>query len=219
MVTHQPTGGGRSCIPSAVQLPLPAHLDAAALPEALSPGKDVDGFHPINLGRLASGSWPDSAPRLIACTPQGCMMLLRSALEGEDFKGRKALVIGRSGIVGKPMALLLLAADCTVTVAHSRTKDLREACGTAEIVVAAVGRPGLVRAEWLHPRTVVIDVGINRVTDADGRSHLVGDVAFDEALHRVRAITPVPGGVGPMTVACLLLNTLRAAQARRAPAS
>jgi methylenetetrahydrofolate dehydrogenase (NADP+) / methenyltetrahydrofolate cyclohydrolase len=200
-----------------VQLPLPAHIDADAIPEALSPSKDVDGFHPLNLGRLAGGCWPEGAPALVPCTPQGCMMLLRSALPGEGLRGRKALVLGRSTIVGRPMALLLLAADCTVTIAHSRTRDLREACEACEIVVAAVGRPGLVQAPWLRPDSIVIDVGINRVTDPDGKSRLVGDVAYAEAVERVRAITPVPGGVGPMTVACLLLNTLRAAQARRAP--
>ena len=144
------------------------------------------------------------------------MMLLRSVLPGEGLRGRKALVLGRSTIVGRPMALLLLAADCTVTIAHSRTRALREACEAAEIVVAAVGRPGLVQAPWLRPDSIVIDVGINRVTDPDGKSRLVGDVAYAEAVERVRAITPVPGGVGPMTVVCLLLNTLRAAQVRRA---
>jgi methylenetetrahydrofolate dehydrogenase (NADP+) / methenyltetrahydrofolate cyclohydrolase len=198
-----------------VQLPLPPHLDAGALTEAMDPAKDVDGFHPVNQGRLAAGHWPGGAPRLVPCTPQGCLLLLEATLGKGGLRGREALVVGRSNIVGKPVALLLLAADCTVTLAHSRTPDLREACGRAEIVVAAVGRPGLVRGDWLRPDAVVIDVGINRVDGPDGKSRLVGDVAYEEAAERVRAITPVPGGVGPMTVACLLLNTLRAAQARR----
>jgi methylenetetrahydrofolate dehydrogenase (NADP+)/methenyltetrahydrofolate cyclohydrolase len=198
-----------------VQLPLPRHLDAGVIPERLDPAKDVDGFHPLNAGRLATGCWPAGAARLIPCTPQGCMLLLREVLGGNGLRGKRAIVVGRSSIVGRPMALLLLAADCTVTVAHSRTADLEEACLAADIVVAAVGRPGLIRGDWLRPGSVVIDVGINRVTEDDGTRRLVGDVAFGEAVGRAAAITPVPGGVGPMTVACLLLNTLRAAQARR----
>lgn len=200
-----------------VQLPLPSQIDAAAVLEVVDPLKDVDGFHPLNLGRLASGAWPAGAPRLVPCTPQGCMLLLEAALGGaRGLRGRRALVVGRSNIVGKPLALLLLAADCTVTVAHSRTADLAAACREAEIVVAATGRAGLVRGDWLRPGSVVVDVGINRVADAEGVSRLVGDVAFDEAVDRVAAITPVPGGVGPMTVACLLRNTLLAARASSA---
>lgn len=197
-----------------VQLPLPGGMDGSAVLEAIDPAKDVDGFHPLNLGRLASGTWPEGAPRLSPCTPQGCLLLLQEALGGrEGLRGRRAVVLGRSNIVGKPLALLLLATDCTVTVAHSRTPDLPGLCREADILVAAVGRAGLVRGDWLRPGAVVIDVGINRVVDPDGRSRLVGDVAFDEAVRRVGAITPVPGGVGPMTVACLLRNTLAAARA------
>jgi methylenetetrahydrofolate dehydrogenase (NADP+)/methenyltetrahydrofolate cyclohydrolase len=198
-----------------VQLPLPRHLDAGKLVELISPAKDVDGFHPLNAGRLATGHWPEGAARLVPCTPQGCMLLLRSVLGEDGLRGKRAVVIGRSSIVGRPLALLLLGADCTVTVAHSRTPDLKAECLAADIVIAAAGRPGLVRGDWLGPGSVVVDVGINRVAGSDGTSRLVGDVAFEEAVERAAAITPVPGGVGPMTVACLLLNTLRAAQARR----
>lgn len=201
-----------------VQLPLPDRIDPAAVLEALDPSKDVDGFHPLNQGRLASGAWPTGVPRLVPCTPQGCLLLLEEALGGaRNLRGRRALVVGRSDIVGKPLAALLLAADCTVTVAHSRTADLPAACREAEVVVAAAGRAGLVRGDWLRPGSVVVDVGINRVVGADGASRLVGDVAFEEAVGRVAAITPVPGGVGPTTVACLLRNTLVAARARSAP--
>ena len=200
-----------------VQLPLPAHLDSGKLPELISPAKDVDGFHPLNAGRLATGSWPEGAARLVPCTPQGCMLLLRSVLGEDGLRGKRAVVVGRSTIVGRPLALLLLGADCTVTIAHSRTTDLKAECLAADIVVAAAGRPGLVRGDWLRSGSVVIDVGISRVTGGDGASRLVGDVAFEEAVQRAAAITPVPGGVGPMTVACLLLNTLRAARARRLP--
>ena len=196
-----------------VQLPLPGDVDGAAVLEAIDPAKDVDGFHPLNLGRLASGAWPVGAPRLVPCTPQGCLLLLEETLGGrEALRGRRAVVLGRSNIVGKPLALLLLAADCTVTVAHSRTPDLSGLCRGAEILVAAVGRAGLVRGDWLRPGCVVVDVGVNRVIGQDGKARLVGDVAFDEALERAAAITPVPGGVGPMTVACLLRNTLAAAR-------
>jgi methylenetetrahydrofolate dehydrogenase (NADP+)/methenyltetrahydrofolate cyclohydrolase len=187
-----------------VQMPLPKHIDTRRVIEAIDPAKDVDGFHPINVGRLA-----DNLPVLTPCTPLGVMKLLAHA--GVALRGSRALVIGRSGIVGKPVANLLLGQDATVTIAHSRTKNLAALCREAEIVVAAVGRPEMVRGDWIAPGAVVIDVGINRTED--GR--LVGDVATDECLPHAGAITPVPGGVGPMTIACLLENTLKAAQARR----
>ena len=185
-----------------VQLPLPGQIDAQAAINAVAPEKDVDGFHPINAGRLASGQ-----PGPVPCTPRGVMHLLA----GVPLAGARAVVLGRSQIVGRPMAQLLLAADCTVTIAHSRTRDLAAECARADILVAAVGRPEMVRAEWVKPGAVVIDVGINRLPD--GR--LVGDVAFAEVSAVAGAITPVPGGVGPMTIACLLENTLDAAVARR----
>ncbi|WP_207485584.1 bifunctional methylenetetrahydrofolate dehydrogenase/methenyltetrahydrofolate cyclohydrolase FolD [Arenibaculum pallidiluteum] len=192
-----------------VQLPLPRGIDAGAVIEAIDPAKDVDGFHPYNAGRLALG-----LPGLVPCTPLGCLMLLRDVLG--DLSGRRALVLGRSTIVGRPMAQLLLGADCTVTIAHSRTRDLVEECRRAEILVAAVGRPGMVRGDWIRPGATVIDVGINRVAakepgDEPGKTRLVGDVDFAEAVEVAGAITPVPGGVGPMTIACLLHNTLHAA--------
>lgn len=187
-----------------VQLPLPAGLDADAVLAAVDPAKDVDGFHFVNAGKLASG-----LPGLVPCTPMGCMLLLRTVLP--DVSGQHAVVIGRSNIVGKPVAQLLLQANCTVTIAHSRTRDLPALCRTADIVVAAVGRPEMVRGDWLKPGAVVIDVGINRVALPDGKSRLVGDVAYAEAAAVAAAITPVPGGVGPMTIACLLRNTLQAA--------
>jgi methylenetetrahydrofolate dehydrogenase (NADP+)/methenyltetrahydrofolate cyclohydrolase len=187
-----------------VQLPLPAQIRAEAAIAAVDPAKDVDGFHPVNAGRLASG-----LPGLVPCTPRGVMHLLAEA--GVTLRGARAIVIGRSQIVGRPMAQLLLAADCTVTIAHSRTDDLPGECRRADIVIAAVGRPEMVRGGWIKPGATVIDVGINRL--ADGR--LVGDVAYEEALAHAGAITPVPGGVGPMTIACLLENTLDAALARR----
>ena len=187
-----------------VQLPLPPGIDPRAVIEAIDPAKDVDGFHPINVGRLADG-----LPTLAPCTPTGVMRLLAAA--GISPRGARALVIGRSSIVGKPMAALLLAADATVTIAHSRTRDLPGECRRAEIVIAATGRPEMVRADWIAPGATVIDVGINRL--ADGR--LAGDVAFEECRAVAGAITPVPGGVGPMTIACLLENTLTAAIARR----
>jgi methylenetetrahydrofolate dehydrogenase (NADP+)/methenyltetrahydrofolate cyclohydrolase len=187
-----------------VQLPLPSHIRAEAAIAAVDPAKDVDGFHPMNAGRLASG-----LPGLVPCTPRGAMHLLAEA--GVALAGARAIVIGRSQIVGRPMAQLLLGADCTVTIAHSRTRDLPGECRRADIVVAAVGRPEMVRGDWIKPGAVVIDVGINR--SANGK--LVGDVAFAEALPHAAAITPVPGGVGPMTIACLLENTLEAALARR----
>ncbi len=188
-----------------VQLPLPAQLDARAVIAAIDPGKDVDGLHPVNAGRLADGD-----PGLVPCTPLGVMKLLDAA--GIGLRGARALVLGRSNLVGRPVAALLLAADATVTVAHSRTRDLAAECRRADVLVAAVGRPEMVRGDWLRPGAVVIDVGINRL--ADGR--LVGDVAFDEAVAVASAITPVPGGVGPMTIACLLENTVAAALGRRA---
>jgi methylenetetrahydrofolate dehydrogenase (NADP+) / methenyltetrahydrofolate cyclohydrolase len=187
-----------------VQLPLPAHIRAEAAIAAVDPRKDVDGFHPLNAGRLAAGE-----PGLVPCTPRGVMHLLAEA--GVALRGARALVLGRSQIVGRPMAQLLLGADCTVTIAHSRTRDLPAECRRAEILIAAAGRAEMVRGDWIAPGAVVIDVGINRL--ADGK--LVGDVAYAEAVGHAGAITPVPGGVGPMTIACLLENTLEAALARR----
>jgi methylenetetrahydrofolate dehydrogenase (NADP+)/methenyltetrahydrofolate cyclohydrolase len=187
-----------------VQLPLPPHLDADAVIDAIDPAKDVDGFHVQNAGRLAVGQ-----RALVPCTPLGCLMLLRD-LHG-SLAGMEAVVIGRSNIVGKPMAQLLLAESCTVTVAHSRTRDLPGVVRRADIVVAAVGRPGMVRGDWIKPGATVIDVGINRIAGPDGKGMLVGDVAWAEAAAVAGAITPVPGGVGPMTIACLLANTLTAA--------
>ncbi len=187
-----------------VQLPLPKHLDETAVLDAIDPARDVDGFHPVNAGRLLAGR-----PALVPCTPMGCMRLLDHAKVPLD--GARAVVVGRSNIVGKPMALLLLQRSATVTVAHSRTRDLGALCATADVLVAAVGRAGLVRGEWVKPGAAVIDVGINR--GADGK--LTGDVCFEEARARAGWITPVPGGVGPMTIACLLENTLRAAWARK----
>jgi methylenetetrahydrofolate dehydrogenase (NADP+)/methenyltetrahydrofolate cyclohydrolase len=187
-----------------VQLPLPPQIRAEAAIAAVDPAKDVDGFHPLNAGRLAAGQ-----PGLVPCTPRGVMHILAEA--GVDLRGARAVVLGRSQIVGRPMAQLLLGADATVTIAHSRTKDLPAECRRAEVLVAAVGRPEMVRADWIAPGAVVVDVGINRLPD--GR--LVGDVAYAEAAAVAGAITPVPGGVGPMTIACLLENTLDAAIARR----
>ncbi len=187
-----------------VQLPLPRHISADRVIAAVAPEKDVDGFHPLNAGRVAAGQ-----PALVPCTPKGVMHLLRTA--GCVLAGARAVVLGRSGIVGRPMAGLLLSADCTVTVAHSRTRDLAAECRRAEVLIAAVGRPELVRGDWVAEGATVIDVGINRLPD--GR--LVGDVAYAEVARHAAAITPVPGGVGPMTIACLLENTLEAAIARR----
>ncbi len=187
-----------------VQLPLPPHIGADAVIEAVDPGKDVDGFHPLNVGALAAGR-----PGLVPCTPRGVMLLLAEA--GVTSRGARAVVLGRSAIVGRPVAALLLAADATVTVLHSRSRDPAAECRRAEILVVAAGRPGLVRGDWVAPGAAVIDVGINR--GDDGR--LLGDVAFDEARAVAGAITPVPGGVGPMTIACLLENTVEAALARR----
>jgi methylenetetrahydrofolate dehydrogenase (NADP+)/methenyltetrahydrofolate cyclohydrolase len=192
-----------------VQLPLPKHMDDQAVIAAIDPDKDVDGFHVVNAGRLAVGQ-----DGFVPCTPLGCLMLLREELG--DLSGKHAVVIGRSNIVGKPMAQLLLGASATVTVAHSRTRDLADVVRRADIVVAAVGRAEMVRGDWLKPGAVVIDVGINRLDPERGaeKGRLVGDVAFEEALEVAGAITPVPGGVGPMTIAVLLRNTLMAAHRR-----
>ena len=187
-----------------VQLPLPAHLDARAVMAAISPAKDVDGFHVENVGRLAAG-----LPGLVPCTPLGCLMLLREA-HPRGLAGLEAVVVGRSDIVGKPLAQLLIRESCTVTVAHSRTRDLPAVCRRADILVAAVGRPEMIRGDWIKPGATVIDVGINRVQGPEG-SRLVGDVHFAEAEQVAARLTPVPGGVGPMTIACLLANTVTAA--------
>jgi len=191
-----------------VQLPLPSQIDSQKIIAAIDPAKDVDGFHPLNVGRLASG-----LPALVPCTPLGCVILAKSAKP--SLAGMEAVVIGRSNIVGKPVAQLLLAENATVTVAHSKTRDLPAVCRRADLLVAAIGRPEMVRANWIKPGAIVIDVGINRVPGEGGKSKIVGDVAFAEAAAVAGAITPVPGGVGPMTIACLLLNTLRAACAQQ----
>lgn len=185
-----------------VQLPLPDHIDASRVIDAIDPAKDVDGFHTINAGRLATGQ-----NAMLPCTPLGCLLLLRQ-FHG-PLAGANAVIVGRSNIVGKPMAQLLLAEHCTVTIAHSRSRDLPALIGTADIVVAAVGRPEMIRGEWIRPGATVIDVGINRV-ELDGKAKLVGDVDFASAASRAGAISPVPGGVGPMTIACLLANTVTA---------
>ena len=190
-----------------VQLPLPSQIDSAKVIASVDPAKDVDGFHALNAGRLATGL--DS---LVPCTPLGCLHLLKAELG--DIAGLEAVVIGRSNIVGKPLAMLLLGENATVTLAHSRTRDLPTVVRRADIVVAAVGRPEMVRGDWIKPGAVVIDVGINRVPTDDDKGRLVGDVAFDEAAERAAAITPVPGGVGPMTIAMLMRNTLVAAHRR-----
>jgi methylenetetrahydrofolate dehydrogenase (NADP+)/methenyltetrahydrofolate cyclohydrolase len=190
-----------------VQLPLPRGIEIGRVLAALDPAKDVDGFHPLNVGHLWSGE-----PGLVPCTPQGCLLLLKSA--HTDLRGADAVVLGRSPIVGRPVAALLLAADCTVTVVHSKTRDAAAICRRADILVAALGEPAMVTADWIKPGATVIDVGINRIAVAGGGVRLVGDVDFDAARHVARAITPVPGGVGPMTIACLLRNTLLAASRR-----
>ena len=194
-----------------VQLPVPAHISADRVIEAIDPAKDVDGLNPVNAGRLASG-----LPGLVPCTPWGSMRLIRSVRA--DLAGLEAVVVGRSNLVGKPIGQLLLKENCTVTMAHSRTRDLPAVCRRADILVAAVGRPAMIRGDWVKPGAIVIDVGINRVPAPDlgeGRTRLVGDVATAEAAAVASAITPVPGGVGPMTIACLLENTITAACARR----
>lgn len=190
-----------------IQLPLPDQVDERVIITRISPDKDVDGFHPVNAGRLAIG-----LDGFVPCTPLGCLMLLEQELG--DLSGLDAIVVGRSNIVGKPMALLLLQANCTVTIAHSRTRDLPNAVRRSDIVVAAVGRPELIRGEWIKPGATVIDVGQERVEQPDGTRKLLGDVAFDEAVEVAGAITPVPGGVGPMTIACLIRNTFVSAARR-----
>lgn len=188
-----------------VQLPLPDHIEEQSVIDAVDPNKDVDGFHVINAGRLATG-----AAAMVPCTPLGCLMMLQDRLG--DLSGLDAVIVGRSNIVGKPMAALLLGANCTVTVSHSHTRDLPSVCRRADILVAAVGRPEMIRGDWIKPGAAVIDVGINRVPGAEeGKTRLVGDVAFAEAAAVAGAITPVPGGVGPMTIAVLLRNTVMAA--------
>lgn len=190
-----------------VQLPLPSQISPDVVIQAIDPDKDVDGFHPVNAGRLASGQ-----VGLVPCTPRGCMLLLREVVA--SLAGLHAVVVGRSNIVGKPVAQLLLQADCTVTIAHSKTTNLPQVCQTADVLVAAVGKPQFVRGDWVKRGAIVIDVGINRVLVAAGKSKLCGDVATEEAAQVARAITPVPGGVGPMTIACLLENTLTAFERR-----
>ncbi|OAF08568.1 bifunctional 5,10-methylene-tetrahydrofolate dehydrogenase/5,10-methylene-tetrahydrofolate cyclohydrolase [Bradyrhizobium centrolobii] len=190
-----------------VQLPLPPHMSSDRVINAIAPHKDVDGFHISNVGLLGTGQ-----RALVPCTPLGCMMMLKE-VHG-DLSGLEAVIVGRSNIVGKPLAQLLIAANCTVTVAHSRTRDLPSVCRRADILVAAVGRPEMIRGDWIKPGASVIDVGINRV-ERDGKFRLVGDVDFGEATSVAGAITPVPGGVGPMTIACLLVNTLTAAHRAR----
>ncbi len=193
-----------------VQLPLPAHLNELAVIDRIHPDKDVDGLHVVSAGRLVAG-----LPGHVSCTPLGCMMLIKDTL-GANIAGKDAVVIGRSILVGKPVAQLLLAANCTVTMAHSRTQNLADVVRRADIVVAAVGRAEMVKADWIKPGACVIDVGINRVpSDVEGKTKLVGDVAYAECADVADSITPVPGGVGPMTIACLLHNTLQAARMRR----
>lgn len=191
-----------------VQLPLPRQIDAQKIIAAIDPAKDVDGFHPVNTGRLAIG-----LPALVPCTPLGCVLLAKTA--HETLAGLEAVVVGRSNIVGKPVAQLLLAENATVTITHSRTNDLPSVCRRADLLVAAIGRAEMVRGDWIKPGATVIDVGINRVPLEAGKFSVVGDVAHAEAAQVAGAITPVPGGVGPMTIACLLLNTLRAACAQK----
>jgi methylenetetrahydrofolate dehydrogenase (NADP+) / methenyltetrahydrofolate cyclohydrolase len=191
-----------------VQLPLPRQIDPHRIVGAIDPAKDADGFHPVNVGRLWSG-----LPTMVPCTPQGCLRLLRTL--HHDLTGLDAVVLGRSNIVGKPLAALLIGADCTVTVIHSKTRDAREISRRADILIAAAGQPGMVKGDWVKPGATVLDVGISAAADAEGRNRVVGDVDFASASTAAGAITPVPGGVGPMTIACLLLNTLLAACRRR----
>jgi methylenetetrahydrofolate dehydrogenase (NADP+)/methenyltetrahydrofolate cyclohydrolase len=190
-----------------VQLPLPKQIDTSRVIEAVDPAKDVDGFHPMNAGKLATG-----LPSLVPGTPLGCVIMAKKA--HASLAGLDAVVLGRSNIVGKPLAQLLIAESATVTVAHSKTKDVKEVCRRAELLCVAIGRPEFVKGDWIKPGATVIDIGINRVAGTDGKNKLVGDVAYEEALKVAGWITPVPGGVGRMTVACLLVNTLRAAAAR-----
>jgi len=193
-----------------VQSPVPSQINYQAIVETIDPAKDVDGFHPVNAGNLLIGT--DS---LVACTPLGCSILLKT-VHGDNLSGKNAVVIGRSTIVGKPMAMLLLQQNCTVTIAHSHTNNISEICSNADIIVAAVGQPKMVKADWVKPGATIIDVGINRIGTADsGKAILIGDADFDEVSKIAGAITPVPGGVGPMTIACLLYNTLKAACLRR----
>ncbi len=193
-----------------VQLPLPDHIDEKKVIAAINPDKDVDGFHPVNVGRLSAGATDEA---LVPCTPAGSVILAKSAL-GNDLSGLEAVIVGRSNIVGKPAAQLLLREHCTVTIAHSRTRDLPAVCRRADILVAAVGRPQMIKGDWIKPGTCVIDVGINRIPvpeKGEGKTRIVGDVAFDEAVKVAGSITPVPGGVGPMTIAMLMANTVIAA--------
>lgn len=187
-----------------VQLPLPKHIDSGRVIQAIAPDKDVDGFHFVNVGKLGTG---EVATAFVPCTPAGSMILIERSL-GKDLSGKTAVVVGRSNIVGKPMANLLLAANATVTIAHSKTADLPAVCRNADILVAAVGRPEMIKGDWVKPGAVVIDVGINRISGESGKSHLVGDVDYAGAEKNASAITPVPGGVGPMTIAMLMANTL-----------
>jgi methylenetetrahydrofolate dehydrogenase (NADP+)/methenyltetrahydrofolate cyclohydrolase len=194
-----------------VQLPLPKHIDEERITQSIIPDKDVDGFHYLNIGKLTAGRIDDA---FVPCTPAGCMLMIEDLL-GRDLSGKSAVVIGRSNIVGKPMASLLLAANATITITHSRTRDLADVCRQADILVAAVGRPNMVKGDWIKPGAVIIDVGINRIEkaiDGEKKNVLTGDVDFDAASERAAAITPVPGGVGPMTIAMLMSNTLRAAK-------
>ena len=192
-----------------VQLPVPDQIDSAAVLAAIDPAKDVDGFHVVNVGLLSTGG----GQPLVPCTPLGCLMLLKDQID--DMSGAEAVIVGRSNIVGKPMAQLLLGQNCTVTLAHSRTRDLPAVCRRADILVAAVGRPEMIGGDWVKPGATVIDVGINRIEVGEGKTRLVGDVAFKAAAEVAGAITPVPGGVGPMTIACLLANTVTAACRQR----
>ena len=191
-----------------VQLPLPRQIDPHRILGMIDPAKDVDGFHPVNVGRLWSG-----LSTMVPCTPQGCLRLLRTVRP--DLAGLEAVVIGRSNIVGKPLAALLIGADCTITMIHSKTRDARQIARRADILIAAAGQPGMVKADWVKPGATVIDIGISAVADPEGRNRVVGDVDFASVSEIAGAITPVPGGVGPMTIACLLLNTLLAACRRR----
>jgi methylenetetrahydrofolate dehydrogenase (NADP+)/methenyltetrahydrofolate cyclohydrolase len=191
-----------------VQMPLPKHIDSVKVLDSIDPAKDVDGFHPVNVGKLSIGE-----RALAPCTPVGSIILAKTVKH--DLSGLDAVVVGRSNIVGKPMAQLLLRENCTVTIAHSRTKNLPDVVRRADLVVAAIGKPEFVKGDWIKPGAIVIDVGINRIVKPDGKGKLVGDVAFAEAAAVAGAITPVPGGVGPMTIACLLKNTVEAAQMQR----